>query len=812
MNKRIEFRTRLIPHSGILFIFIVILTHFISPVLAADTCPSGCLCYTEANAKILGYSTYCSGKQTICGYETGATALIPKYCFQIPTKYVQCPSGCLCRSEGDAKIEGLYTYCGKQKSLCGYDKTQYPMYCWEKPATTIPTTVPPVTKCSSSCNCLSQSTAKTLGSERCLPDSGPCGYDEYKNYMYCYQKSADQCPAGCLCLTGNQATAKFGKYVQCTDKACGYDTGTLEARYCVKAAPANPCAASCSCLPPETASIKGYTELCDTTKTPCNWDSNGQPMFCYRYPAETGCHFDYQARACTGTCASGKSCQLHTILIDNKTGNVVYGDCTCQATGDYDSPSVSISHIPSDVTTEDLVTFTARAWDSSGISRIEIFIAGQKVTTCLNTGSCSFAGGPYPAGLRYYSANATDPFGKSGNATALLRVIQKIRVVTPPTCCDGIRNQDETGIDCGGSNCPPCNRCNLAAVPGSFDWRDYLTFPGARDQAQCGACWAFSALGAVEGTNLLTHCKGADLAEQYAVSDCGISGSCYGGWPDNVLDHVNKKGIVDETCFPFRSMNCLYPGNSTCTSSCSCGGYCARPCGCSLCTGWEHRLWQIGLYDSVSHDRTEIKKALICHGPLSVCSEKWEHCITLVGYNDNTKSWVIRNSWGPTWNGTGYGIIPYTGHPYSDIVDYVYYVDTVSRGFRMDFEESDDLAAGDVNGDGKDEIIHGDRGDMIRIYSMDGRRISQFELDFEEGDGLAAGDVNGDGEAEIIHADRSNWIRIYNWQGTRYQQAGLDFEKGDGLAAGDVDNDGRTEVIHGDRVNLVRVIKPYGSY
>ena len=25
-----------------------------------------------------------------------------------------------------------------------------------------------------------------------------------------------------------------------------------------------------------------------------------------------------------------------------------------------------------------------------------------------------------------------------------------------PTCTDGIRNQDETDVDCGGSRCPAC--------------------------------------------------------------------------------------------------------------------------------------------------------------------------------------------------------------------------------------------------------------------------------------------------------------------------------------------------------------------
>ena len=33
------------------------------------------------------------------------------------------------------------------------------------------------------------------------------------------------------------------------------------------------------------------------------------------------------------------------------------------------------------------------------------------------------------------------------------------------TCSDGIQNQDETGVDCGGTNCPPCSSgCNVSVV------------------------------------------------------------------------------------------------------------------------------------------------------------------------------------------------------------------------------------------------------------------------------------------------------------------------------------------------------------
>jgi len=116
------------------------------------------------------------------------------------------------------------------------------------------------------------------------------------------------------------------------------------------------------------------------------------------------------------------------------------------------------------------------------------------------------------------------------------------------------------------------------------------------------------------------------------------------------------------------------------------------------------------------------------------------------------------------------------------------------------------LAAGDVNGDGRAEIIHGDASDdRIHVFSMNGTDLASFDVDFERYDGLAAGDVNGDGRAEIIHGDRGNWIRVFTMNGQTVREFAADFEQGDGLAAGDVDYDGRAEIIHGDRGDWIRI-------
>ncbi|MDH7448168.1 GEVED domain-containing protein [Aquimarina sp. 2201CG14-23] len=48
----------------------------------------------------------------------------------------------------------------------------------------------------------------------------------------------------------------------------------------------------------------------------------------------------------------------------------------------------------------------------------------------------------------------------SGGVRSSLALSDKCGAVTQPTCDDGIQNGDETGIDCGGSSCTPCQTGN----------------------------------------------------------------------------------------------------------------------------------------------------------------------------------------------------------------------------------------------------------------------------------------------------------------------------------------------------------------
>ena len=242
-------------------------------------------------------------------------------------------------------------------------------------------------------------------------------------------------------------------------------------------------------------------------------------------------------------------------------------------------------------------------------------------------------------------------------------------------CCDGMQSEGELGVDCGGI-CSPCNRCSLGTLPTRFDWRNYHVLPPIRDQGACGSCWAFSALGAVEGTYSIEHCATApaiDLSEQNLLSDCGAGGTCMGGYPP--LDFLRDTGVVDEACFPYQSQSCLYSEDQDgdgisvthccdnaaaarygCTPCLSCSDRCANPCPCNTCAASSGARWRIRFWVRVGElggsIEEGIKRALICHGPLIACGAG--HCVVIVGYDDFKGKWTIRNSWSEGWTNPGY--------------------------------------------------------------------------------------------------------------------------------------------------------------
>lgn len=132
------------------------------------------------------------------------------------------------------------------------------------------------------------------------------------------------------------------------------------------------------------------------------------------------------------------------------------------------------------------------------------------------------------------------------------------------------------------------------------------------------------------------------------------------------------------------------------------------------------------------------------------------------------------------------------------------------------------VAAGDVNADGFDDIILGTgagvRGN-IRIF--DGKTSAQlksftpFKKGFSGGVTVAVGDVNGDGRADLIAGTATNAAVVGVFDGltgsrrAQFLPFSSAFAGGVTVAAGDVNGDGRDDLIIGTGANTRTTIRTF---
>ncbi|PKL72673.1 hypothetical protein CVV26_00180 [Candidatus Kuenenbacteria bacterium HGW-Kuenenbacteria-1] len=125
--------------------------------------------------------------------------------------------------------------------------------------------------------------------------------------------------------------------------------------------------------------------------------------------------------------------------------------------------------------------------------------------------------------------------------------------------------------------------------------------------------------------------------------------------------------------------------------------------------------------------------------------------------------------------------------------------------YSQHFDGGINMAIGDIDKDGKDEIVTGPNiGEpLIKIFDTNGNLKFQFlayDLDYNKGISVAIGDIDGDGKDEIITGPKSGepLIKIFDTNGNlKFQFLAFNskFKGGVNIATGDINGDKRDELI-----------------